>query len=97
VVRAVVRNLTYFFFGIFFLVLNTNINLSDDVLKEKKIIRRPNGEHWYMENVENFSCKSRFFLVLVLFWSFVVIFGLNTEFVPEFSAVYHLFHMKLKE
>jgi hypothetical protein len=39
-----------------------------------------------MENVENFSCKSRFFLVLVLFWTFFVIFGLNTEFVPEISA-----------
>jgi hypothetical protein len=40
---------------------------------------------------------SRFFLVLVLFWTFFVIFGLNTEFVPEFSGVYHLFHMKLEE
>jgi hypothetical protein len=50
-----------------------------------------------MENVENFSYKSRFFLVLVLFWTFFVIFGLNTEFVPEFSGVYHLFHMKLEE
>jgi hypothetical protein len=39
-----------------------------------------------MENVENFSCKSRIFLVLALFWSFFVIFGLNTEFVPEFSG-----------
>jgi hypothetical protein len=50
-----------------------------------------------MENVENFSCKSRFFLVLVLFWTFFVIFGLNTEFVPEISAVYDLFHIKLEE
>jgi hypothetical protein len=50
-----------------------------------------------MENVKNFSCKSRFVLVLVPFLDCFVIFGLNTEFVPEFSGVYHLFHMKLVE
>jgi hypothetical protein len=39
------------------------------------------GEHWYMENVENYSCKKVIFsgFITELFWMFFGIFGLNTD------------------
>jgi hypothetical protein len=64
--RVVVSKLTWFFFAIFFFVLNINYNLCDDVCEEKKWILRPNEEIWSMQKFEIFFCKSCFFLFLVL-------------------------------